>query len=206
MLEALLAWDEATFAAINGWELGAFGVAVFQTATLLGNWPGSVILLLTALALAGPKRRDARIAAGFIATLVVCACVNGAIKSAVQRPRPLVRFVAQTPGGEDALRAAREPELGEATRVGSVWLRTRPLQRRSFPSGHAQHAFAWMTFLALRWRRGAVVFVAIAALVALSRVVLGVHFPLDVMVGGVLGAGFGAAGYAAAMRWHKARA
>lgn len=205
MLEALLAWDEAAFAAINGWALGPLGVALFQTATLLGGWPGTVVLALVALALAGPKRRDGRVAAAFVATLVVCACVNGGLKQVVQRPRPLARFVEHTPGGPELLRAAREPALGEAARVGPVWLRTRPLQRRSFPSGHAQHAFAWATFLALRWRRGAAAFVALAALVALSRVVLGVHFPLDVLVGALLGAGFGAAGYAAARRWNEAR-
>jgi undecaprenyl-diphosphatase len=75
---------------------------------------------------------------------------------------------------------------------------TPPLDRYSFPSGHTLHAvsFTWQTvahFPDLAW-----VLVPLAGLIAASRVVLGLHYPSDVLAGGVLGASFAGIGLAAA--------
>lgn len=64
---------------------------------------------------------------------------------------------------------------------------TAPLDRYSFPSGHTLHAVCFTSiatahFPALGW-----VLVPFAGLVAMSRVVLGLHYPSDVLVGAVLG-------------------
>lgn len=60
----------------------------------------------------------------------------------------------------------------------------------SFPSGHAQNAVANWGYLALRFRRPAVTVIAIVLiiLIGLSRLVLGVHFPQDVIGGWLIGA------------------
>ena len=63
-----------------------------------------------------------------------------------------------------------------------------PLDRYSFPSGHTLHAvsFTWQAcahFPELAW-----VLVPAAALIAGSRVVLGLHYPTDVIAGAALGA------------------
>lgn len=63
-----------------------------------------------------------------------------------------------------------------------------PLDRYSFPSGHTLHAvsFTWQLtahFPELGW-----FFVPLAALIASSRVVLGLHYPTDVLAGAAIGA------------------
>jgi undecaprenyl-diphosphatase len=58
------------------------------------------------------------------------------------------------------------------------------LDRYSFPSGHTLHAVAF-TLLAIG-PFGSLL-VPFAALVALSRVILGLHYPSDVLAGGAIG-------------------
>jgi undecaprenyl-diphosphatase len=58
----------------------------------------------------------------------------------------------------------------------------------SFPSGHAATSFACALVLAWLVPRLALPCVLLAALIAASRVYLGVHYPLDVIGGAALGA------------------
>lgn len=57
----------------------------------------------------------------------------------------------------------------------------------AFPSGHAASAFAAATVIAWASRRLAAGAYLLAALVAWSRVYVGVHWPLDVIGGAALG-------------------
>lgn len=59
----------------------------------------------------------------------------------------------------------------------------------SFPSGHATVAFACATVLALAVPRLRWPLYALAALIAFSRVYVGVHYPGDTVAGAVLGYG-----------------
>lgn len=66
---------------------------------------------------------------------------------------------------------------------------TAPLDRYSFPSGHTLHAVSLSIMLvhympALAW-----IVIPFAVLVAASRVILGLHYPSDVIVGALLGTG-----------------
>jgi undecaprenyl-diphosphatase len=63
----------------------------------------------------------------------------------------------------------------------------RCLDEHSFPSGHAMHAVAFGTLLAAYYPGLAWAIWPFVALVAASRVVLGLHFPSDVVVGAALG-------------------
>jgi undecaprenyl-diphosphatase len=57
----------------------------------------------------------------------------------------------------------------------------------SFPSGHAAGSFAAAATLAHVWAPGRAVFWGLAALIAFSRIYAGVHYPLDVLGGALLG-------------------
>ncbi|OGP30539.1 MAG: hypothetical protein A2073_03050 [Deltaproteobacteria bacterium GWC2_42_11] len=59
----------------------------------------------------------------------------------------------------------------------------------SFPSNHATNIFATMLYLSYKYRMLSPLFIAIALTVAYSRVYVGVHYPLDITGGAVLGAG-----------------
>ena len=75
---------------------------------------------------------------------------------------------------------------------------------RSFPSGHTTTAFVLAGVLSLYYRRAWVMAlsVVIAAGVGVSRMAVGVHWPLDVTVGAALGWGCAIAGTYWAARWH----
>jgi undecaprenyl-diphosphatase len=114
-------------------------------------------------------------------TMMVCWNIALDIKFLVQRARPVV---------EDALTHA---------------------PGYSFPSGHAANAAAGATaIVVLVWpllsRRGRVAAVAIGAIVAaitaLDRVLLGVHYPSDVLAGVILGVGMVLASYAGYLGWN----
>lgn len=93
---------------------------------------------------------------------------SGALKVAVGRDRPPVS------------RPVPEPLLEAPTTY-------------SFPSGHATVAFACATVLALAVPRLRWWLFGLAALIAWSRVYVGVHYPLDVLAGALLGAGIATA-------------
>jgi undecaprenyl-diphosphatase len=59
----------------------------------------------------------------------------------------------------------------------------------SFPSGHALYAFMMATLLTNWFPRYRIIFFLLAGFVGWTRIYLGVHFPTDVVVGGLLGYG-----------------
>jgi undecaprenyl-diphosphatase len=65
----------------------------------------------------------------------------------------------------------------------------------SFPSNHASNTFAAAFFLLAAYPGMGLVALAVAIVVSYSRVYVGVHFPLDVVFGGLIGFFFAALVY-----------
>jgi undecaprenyl-diphosphatase len=81
----------------------------------------------------------------------------------------------------ERLRPFQNPEISESVRhVGTS-------HGPSFPSNHAANCFAAAVVLSWYFGRNRATFFGVAALVAISRVALGVHYPSDVLAGAILG-------------------
>ncbi|WP_271273896.1 phosphatase PAP2 family protein [Aliamphritea hakodatensis] len=63
----------------------------------------------------------------------------------------------------------------------------RPADRFSFPSGHAAAAFAFASALSIYYPNWSEAAFTIAGLIGLSRILLGVHYPTDILAGAMLG-------------------
>ena len=79
-------------------------------------------------------------------------------------------------------RRARPCNALEEIRMGG-----KQLDEYSFPSGHVMHAVAFSVVLTAWFPAAATVMTVVVVLVALSRIVLGLHYPTDVALGAVLG-------------------
>ena len=130
----------------------------------LGEGLGWVAGGIALAILGGPKGRRAG-AATALASLAATYVVQERVKPIFRRVRPFVNREARVVG-------------------------VRPADH-SFPSGHTASSFAAATALALYYPRAAPLAYAVATAVGMSRVHLGVHFPSDTAVGGVIGIGIG---------------
>jgi undecaprenyl-diphosphatase len=158
--------DFSIYKALNGLAVGHDGLEdVFRFFALEAEL--LFIVLLASLFFAAGKWRSANgrhgvVAAGFSALLALG--IAQLIADVVQRPRPYV-----THPGEAHLFIPASPDY-------------------SFPSDHSTAAFAIAVAIWLRHRRAGWLALAMAATVSLSRVIVGTHYPGDVLAGAVLGA------------------
>ena len=69
-----------------------------------------------------------------------------------------------------------------------ICARARSLDEFSFPSGHTLHSVAFSVILTVYYPVSALFVWPLTVLIALSRMVLGLHYPSDVIVGALIGA------------------
>lgn len=164
--------DTRALGVMYGGAHGAWGPAMMALTWLGSGW--AVVALLPLLG--WPRTR--RFAGALAIAVAAQATLVWGLKLAVGRVRPWIAMGLPAPFGA--------PHDG------------------SFPSGHASGSFCVAAFLATalpavwpspawRVRSIAATTLALASLVAVSRVYLGAHYASDVLAGAVTGACFGAA-------------
>jgi len=161
-LEFLLEWDRRWTRRLNA----SVGVApvrqLLRLVSRLGNgvfWYALMFVLSVTQGRAGLETALHMLAAGGIGLIVY-----KLLKSATGRPRPY-QVLRDIRAGID------------------------PLDAFSFPSGHTLHAVAFSVVAVFYVPALAPVLVPFTLLIGLSRVVLGLHYPSDVLAGAILGAG-----------------
>jgi len=159
--------DRRLYRLINGLPHSTTSDRYVSVLSDLGEGLGWVALGIGLAILGGPKGRRAG-AATAVASLGATYVVQTRIKPIFRRVRPFVNREARVVG-------------------------IRPADH-SFPSGHTASSFAAATALAFFYPRAAPLAYGLATGVGVSRVHLGVHFPSDAAVGGLMGIGIGTLG------------
>ena len=147
---------------INGWSRNRACRELFRAVSRLGDGVAWYALLVIVTLLGGLDAALAMLHTGL--TALVGVYLYKHLKARLVRQRPFVSH-------------------------GEIIAGTAALDEFSFPSGHTLHAVLFTVMLchyvpALLWLT-----VPFMLLVAASRVVLGLHYPSDVIVGAALGAG-----------------
>jgi undecaprenyl-diphosphatase len=164
-LTGIEAFDRALFVLISqSWR----GAALDHFMLIISDkWnfavPGAA-LLMTWLIVGGEQRRKLRLLLFGVALIAVTDVGATALKKLIERPRPCVAFHGSLMG------CSTSPSL---------------------PSNHAANAFAFAAFAIGTARTRHRWWYAVPALIAYSRVYVGVHYPFDVVAGALFGASLG---------------
>lgn len=160
-LARLQSWDERICVSLNRGIHRRSVLALFRGVSRLGDGVIWYSLML-ALLLAGGRQATGPVLHMVIAGLA-CTLVYKLLKRGTLRPRPY--------------------QVHQHVAAGA-----QPLDQFSFPSGHTLHAVAFTLVVCTYYPMLAWAAVPFTLLVAASRVVLGLHYPSDVLAGGALGA------------------
>lgn len=162
--DIIMAWEEAFLLFLQNNVRTDFFDPIMQFFSFLGDFGWFWILICAILIIYKPTRPIGIIAA---VSLLVSACIcNVILKPVVNRTRPYVA-------------------------IEGLELITKIPYDSSFPSGHSNASFAvacavtWCLSKNKKWI--GVILIVVAALIAFSRLYVGVHYPTDVIAGVVLG-------------------
>ncbi|MAC94370.1 MAG: phosphatase PAP2 family protein [Flavobacteriales bacterium] len=174
MIEAILDFDQELFLALNRLNSGFMdSIMVFISGKL--EWiPLYVILLYFVYKKYGKHTWIILIGAALTVTLADQISVQ-LFKNVFERLRP-----------------CHNPDINEMVHI----VNNKCGGQFGFVSSHATNTFAIATFLGLllkgaKKKTTLVLLLIWAAIVSYSRIYLGVHYPLDVLCGGILGVGIG---------------
>ena len=158
----MLAFDRLLRAWVVGHRVGALD-GVMWILSAIGR--GGMVWLGLGAVIAIRRRRLGMFTSVLLAVLLASALADNVLKPLFQRERPFVTMSGDVIGG-------------------------RP-EDDSFPSGHSSNAFAGALVLSRVATLAAPLWWGLAAAIAYSRVYLGVHYPLDVVGGALVGVACG---------------
>ncbi len=165
MLDVLQRIDTSLFFTINNGLSNSFFDWLMPFITTKQNWYPLFLIIIVGLLWKGGKK--GRIAVLLLIPVIVLSDQISAslIKPLVDRMRPCEAFES----------------------LGTVHMLIGMKTSASFPSSHAANSFAAAAFFAYFYPRWQWSYFTIAALIAFSRVYVGVHYPFDVFAGALLG-------------------
>jgi len=160
-LRAVVLWDEAWCVRFNHVVAIPWLGAFFRAVSRLGDGVAWYVLMAALLAVHGAAAVPAVLHMAAVAIAGIA--VYKWLKSRTSRPRPY--------------------EIQSAIQQGA-----NALDRFSFPSGHTLHALSFSIVVIAYYPAIAWLVAPFALLVAASRLVLGLHYPTDVLAGAAIGA------------------
>ncbi len=168
-LQVLAGWDEAWCLRFNHAASIPWLRAFFRAVSRLGDGVFWYALIAGFVVVGGTAALPA--AAHMAATGAAGVLLYKWLKSRTSRPRPY--------------------QVRAAIRPGAA-----PLDQFSFPSGHTLHAASFSILMVAYAPQLAWIVVPFALAVAASRLVLGLHYPSDVLAGAGVGAALALASFA----------
>lgn len=164
MVPSLIWFDQLCQQRVRLWSFRGDVSAILEFVGLMGHGITSVLVALLIWNLDRPRQRLA-----FLVLLVVVLCGTTVtlIKVSLQRPRPYI--AAGVP--------SETPDESKMTNSDF----------HSFPSGHTAVAFGLATSLSLLYPQAKVLFLGLASLVGIQRVITQAHYPSDVLAGLLIG-------------------
>ena len=198
-MEALFNLDRALFVAINN----GLSATPLDTLFALLSWVGEgyMLALLGALGLfLFDGRRFPKNLVVFGLIILASGTINQGFKSAFNKPRPmgdaaLVQGIELIQKSENKITGIwrqdfRLPETSKFSGIGdgTIHVVGSAHKRRGFPSGHTVASLGFALCMIYGFRRKIRYFWLLFPVgVGLSRIYVGVHFPLDVLGGAVIG-------------------
>ncbi len=147
----------------NGWWASSVLDAVLPWLTHLGSQVAVAVFILSGWIVT--KKR--KVLYGLLILYGIQSFILYGLKFSIRRQRPpfALELTSRFPGGPGEI---LDP---------------------SFPSAHTLYAFIMATLLAAWFPKYRIFFFVLAAFIGWTRIYLGLHYPTDVMMGGLLGFG-----------------